>query len=922
MGLVGRIAERDALERLASAVRDGKSRALVVCGEPGVGKTALLDYLAGHATGCRVARAAGIQSEMELAFAGLHQLCGPMLDHLERIPVPQQHALATAFGLEDGPAPDRFLIGLAVLSLLSEVADDLPLICLIDDEQWLDRASTQILTFAARRLGRESLGLVFGARLPAAELAGLPLLRVGGLRQDDARALLDSVLTAPLDPRVRDQIVVETHGNPLALMELPRGLTAAELAGGFGLPAAVSVPARIEESFERRREALPLNTRRLLVLAAADPVGDPALVWRAAELLGLGHQAAVPAVEAGLAEFGTRVAFRHPLVRSVAYRAASPQERQAAHRALAQVVDPTMDPDRRAWHRAQAAVGPDEDVARELELSAGRAGARGGLAAAAAFLERATALTADPARRASRALAAAQAEVQAGAFDAALDLLGIAEAGPLGELEQARVDVLRARLAFVRNRGRDAPPLLLKAADRLQPIDADLARATYVDALTAAMFAGRMAAPGGDVLEVARSARAAPRHLRAPRAPDLLLDGLVINYTEGYAAAAPLLRRALDTFGSDMSPAEELRSLWMACVVALHLWDDERWYELSGRFVELARTSGSLSELPLALSTRAYVLMLTGDVAGAASLVDEVATVTEATGSNPTPYAALLLAALRGREAETSALIAATAADVAGRGEGLGMAVAERARAVLDNGLGRYATAMDAVRATVTWQRDLGAMGWSSLEFIEAAVRSGTPEAAADTHRWLARSTAASGTDWALGVEARAHALLTDGDDADRRYQEAIALLARTRVRVDLARARLLYGEWLRRQGHRTRAREQLRAAHTMFEQVGMEAFAERARRELRATGASARRRNVTTQDELTAQEAQIAGLARGGLSNPEIAARLFISARTVQYHLSKVFAKLGISARHELLQALPQQDALTESVTNRSRLG
>src|SRR3954452_2531189 len=534
--LIGRDAERNLLDRLVSAVRAGESRALVVHGEPGVGKTALLEYLAEHASGCRVVRAAGVQSEMELAFAGLHQLCGPMLERLDRLPVPQRNALATAFGVSAGPAPDRFLIALSVLSLLSEVAEDRPMVCLIDDEQWLDHASAQVLAFVARRLGAESLGLVFGARLPSSDLAGLPELMVAGLREEDARALLDSVLTGPLDPRVRDQIIAETRGNPLALLELPRGLTAAELAGGFGLPAAVPLSGSIEDSFRRRMDALPAETRRLLLLAAADPVGDPALVWRAAGRLGVGAEAAAPAVEAGLAEFGIRVRFRHPLVRSVAYRSASPQERQGAHRALAEVIDPAVDPERRAWHRAQAAPGPDEDVARELERSAGRARARGGLAAAAAFLERAALLTVDPAQRAGRALAAAQAKFQAGAFDAALNLLAVADAGPLSEPQQARVDVLRAQLAFVTNRGRDAPPLLLKAANRLEPIDARLARATYLDALTAAMFAGRLATAGGDTLKVALAAGAAPRPLRAPHAPDLLLDGLVTTFNEGYAA--------------------------------------------------------------------------------------------------------------------------------------------------------------------------------------------------------------------------------------------------------------------------------------------------------------------------------------------------------------------------------------------------
>src|SRR5689334_11569902 len=641
MGLTDRHAECAMLGRLVAAVRAGESRALVVHGEPGVGKTALLEYLAGQASGCRVARAGGVQSEMELAFAVLHQLCAPMLDRLERLPAPQRDALRTAFGLSAGPAPDRFLIGLAALGLLSEVAGDRPLVCIVDDEQWLDSASAQVLAFVARRLGAESVGLVFGARVPTGDLAGLPELVIRGLREDDARALLDSALTGPLDARVRDQIIAEAHGNPLALLELPRGWTATELAGGFGLPGAIPLPGTIEESFRRRIDAVPAETRRLLQLAAAEPTGDPVLVWRAAGRLGVGAEAAGPAVEAGLAEFGVRVRFRHPLVRSVAYRSAPAQERQLAHAALAKVTDQAIDPDRRAWHRAEAAPGPDEDVAGELERLADRARARGGLAAAAAFLERTVKLTPDPARRAQRALAAANTKFQAGMFDAAQDLLAVAEAGRLSEFEQASVDPLRAQLAFVTNRGRDAPLLLVEAARRLEPIDAGLCRATYLDALTAAMFAGRLASPGGGVVEVARAASAAPRPLRPARAPDLLLDGLAANFSEGYAAGVPFLRQALTAFGSGMSADEELRWSWLACVAALHLWDDERWDMLSIRYVELARKAGALSELPLALSTRSVMLLFADDLSAAASLIDEISTVTEATGSSRAPYGAL-----------------------------------------------------------------------------------------------------------------------------------------------------------------------------------------------------------------------------------------------------------------------------------------
>jgi DNA-binding CsgD family transcriptional regulator len=889
----------------------------VVRGEPGVGKTALLEYLAGQASDCRVVRAVGIQSEMELTFAVLHQLCAPMLDRLERLPAPQRDALRTAFGLSAGVAPDRFLIGLAALGLMSELAGERPLVCIVDDEQWLDSASAQVLGFLARRLEAESVGLVFGARIPTGDLAGLPELVVEGLQVDDARALLESALTGPLDARVRDQIIAEAHGNPLALLELPRGQTAAELAGGFGLPDAVSlsssISGTIEESFRRRIDALPPGTRHLLLLAAADPTGDPALMRRAAGRLRVGLEAAAPAVEAGLAEFDVRVRFRHPVVRSVTYRSASTQDRQASHRMLAEVTDPELDPDRRAWHRAQAAPEPDEDVAGELERSAGRARARGGLAAAAAFLERGVILTPDPARRAGRALAAANTKFQAGAFGAAQDLLAVAEAGPLSEFEQARVDLLRAQLAFATNRGGDAPALLVKAARRLEPIDTGLARATYLDALTASTLAGRLASPGGHTLEVARAASAAPPPPGDPSVPDLLLDGLAANFNDGYAAGVPFLRQALTAFGSGMSADEELRWLWLTTLAALHLWDDESWDMLSSRYVELARETGALSELPLALSTRSMMLLFAGDVATATALTDEGRAVIDATGSQFAPYAAMGLAALQGRQAEVSALIEDTASDVALRGEGIAMSVAEWANALLHNGLGRYPEAMRAAQQALHYQEYPGMhypgiANWAAAELVEASARSGMTGIATDTYRWIAEMTSASGTNWALGVEARSCALVTEGNAAEGLYQDSIMHLNRSRVRAELARAHLLYGEWLRRQRRRTDAREQLRTAHGMLEAMGMEAFAERARRELQATGETARKRTAVTgrDEELTAQEAQIARLARDGLSNPEIGARLFLSPRTVQHHLGSVFTKLGITSRSHLSHALP----------------
>jgi len=905
--LTDRHGERDALDRLAEAVRAGESQALVIRGDPGVGKTVLLDYLAGQAAEFRVTRAAGVQSEMELPFAGLHQLCGSMLGSAERLPAPQRDALRIAFGVAAGPPPNRFLVGLAVLSLLSEVAEEQPLICVIDDAQWLDLASAQALGFTARRLAAESVGLVFAARESGAALAGLPELAIEGLQDGDARTLLDSALTGPLDPRVRDLIIAETRGNPLALLELPRGLTPAELAGGFGLPAVPPLTSRIEDSFLRQLMALPDQTRRLLQLAAADPSGHPPLIWQAAGRLGIPPGAAEPAAEAGLAEFAAQVRFRHPLARSAAYRSASAQERRDVHQALAEASNPRLDPDRRAWHMAQAVSGPDEDVAAELERSAGRAQARGGLAAAAAFLERAVALTLDPARRSGRALAAAQAKVQAGAPDAARDLLAVAAGGRPSDLEQARIELVRARIVSVTSRGGEAPLQLLRAAQRLEPIDTALSRTTYLDAVAAAMFAGRLASPGGSIAEVARAAGGAPPPRHSPRPPDLLLDGLAVYYTQGYAAALPLLRQALAAAGTGTSADEEPHWLWLACVAAYHVWDDERWELLSRRYIRQVRQIGALAELPLALDRRARPLLFAGELTAAAALLDETRTVENAIGSTPWPYGALSLAAFRGQEASAAVLIETIMRDVTRRGEGLGITAAEWANAVLSNGLGRYEAALAAGQRATAYHGDLGFSNWALVELVEAAARSGMTEAAADAYHRLTAMTSPAGTDWALGLAARSRALLTEDDEADTCHREAITRLGRTRLRVDLARAHLLYGEWLRRQNRRADAREQLRTAYQMLTAMGVGGFAERARRELTATGETVRTRSVETVTTLTAQEALIARLARDGRTNPEIGAQLFLSARTVQYHLRKVFTKLGIGSRRELYKALAQ---------------
>jgi len=902
--LRGRRQQCRAVDGLLADVRAGRSRALVVRGEPGIGKTALLGYAADTAQDFQLVRAEGVESEMELPFAALHQLCGGMLGRLGALPGPQRDALGVAFGLCSGRVPDRFLVGLAVLGLLSEVAADQPLLGLVDDGQWLDQASAQALAFVARRLDAESVALLFGTRdlAAAGALAGLPALPLEGLSDADAQAILASVIPGPLDERVRDRIIAESGGNPLALLELPRGVTAAELAGGFGVAGVQPVAGRIEQSFLRRIAPLPDMTTLLLLLAAAEPVGDPALLWRAAGNLGIGVDAAALAEADGLLTVGARVIFRHPLVRSAIYRAAPAADRSRAHRALAEATDPGTDPDRRAWHRAQAALGPNEDIAAELERSAGRAQARGGFAAAAAFLDRATALTPEPARRGARALAAAQAKFDAAAPERAEKLLAFAEMAPLDELQRARVDVLRAQIAFARCRGSDAPALMLAAARRLEPLDAGLARATYLEALGATMFAGRLSGAVGmrEVADAARAAGRAGSSVQPPRAIDLLLDGLVIRFTEGYPAGVAPLRRALHALVAllreDGLVGREVGIPWGA---SAELWDDESWHELASRGVRIARNAGALTALPVGLTYHAGLLIFAGEFAAAAALLEEADAIAAATGNAPFDYASLLLAALRGDETRALEVIGACVTLATARGEGRAIGYADHAAAVLYNGLGRYRDALAAAQRACEHE-DLGVFGWALAELVEAGVRSRTCEVAAAAFEQLAERTRASGTDWALGMEARSRALMSDSQRAGPLYREAIERLARSRITVHLARTHLLYGEWLRRENRRSDAREQLRTAHDMFAPMGAGAFAERAARELRATGERVRLR-TTTPVELTAREAQIGRLAGDGLSNAQIAAQLFMSPRTVEYHLHKVFTKLAISSRNQL---------------------
>jgi DNA-binding CsgD family transcriptional regulator len=897
--LRGRAEECSVLEGLLADVRQGEGRSLVLRGEAGIGKTALLEYLVESASDLRVLRAVGVESEMELAYASLHQACAPLLHRSEQLPGPQREALEVVFGLSAGPAPDRFLVGLGVLSLLSDVAEERPLLCVVDDAHWLDRASALTLAFVARRLLAERVGIVFAAREPGVELQYISELEVRGLHNGDARALLGTTVRFVLDERVRDRIVAETRGNPLALLELPRGLTATELAVGFGLVDGQALPGRIEESYTRRVAAVPEDARRLLLLAAAEPVGDPVLLWRAAEQLAIEPGAADHATNEGLLAIGERVIFRHPLVRSAVYRSAAIGDRRAVHLALAAVTDQEVDPDRRAWHLAAAATGPDEKVAAGLERSATRAQARGGVAAAAAFLQRAVALTPDTSRRARRALAAAAAAHSAGETEAASALLMAARSGPLTELEGAQCELLAARIAFSSGRGGDAASLLLAAAARLEALDPGLSRAAYLEAIWASCFAMHLASPIGAV-EVSEAVRKARPARGVPTPEDLMLDGLVARFVDGFPAGAPRLQRALGEF-RHRKPERLLDLTWVW--LAVELWDADAWFELGMRAVQDARAAGALTVLPLALHTIAAWHVLAGDFSLAETQLAEADSIMAATGHAPMTHARLRLAALRG---DAEALITGTIREATQRGEGVLVRHAEDAAATLYAGLGRYDEALSWAQREV--EHNPHAFYMTALpELVEAAVRCDEQDVARRALDSLCQKTQASPTAWARGVEARSQALMSDGDDADALYQQAISLLDESGLRVESARGRLLHGEWLRRENRRADARTQLRTAHEFFTTTGMEAFAERTRRELLATGEHVRRRNVETRDDLTAQERQVALLARDGMSNVEIGAQLFLSQHTVAYHLRKVFSKLAISSRRELAVALPR---------------
>ncbi len=898
--------ERQRLDRLLADARAGRSGALVVRGEAGIGKSALLRYTARRAAGFRVQQIAAVEAEMELPFAGLQQLLAPVLDHLAAIPDPQRVAVETAFGATVGPPPDRFLISLAILSLLAALAEERPLLCIVDDAQWLDTASGQTLAFVARRCAAERIAMIFGVRDPigAPQFDDLPPLAVEGLGQDDARALLERASATPLDARVRDRIVAESRGNPLALLELPRGVTSTALAGGFVVPVRGDLPRRLEGLYVERSTTLPEATRRLLLIAAADPTGSPSLLWKAAEALDVGADALGPAADAGLLEVGAAVRFPHPLARSALYRAAAPEERRGVHAALAEATDPVGDGDRRAWHRAAAATEPDEDVARDLESCSDKARARGGMAASAAFLRRAAALTPDPDRRTERALAAGQCSMQAGAFDDAAVMLTAAETEALDPACRAHVAFLRGQIAFATGRTSDAAPLLLGAAEQLVQHDADLARAAYLTGIGAAMWGGP--AHASRLVEACRAALALPALEREPSAADALLEGVATLVAKGHAAAAPILRRAAQGFaGPEASVDDALRWGWFSTATSNALWDDEGLRAICARQIEIVRETGALAGAQTHLTALGTLAARSGDLAQCESWMAESAAVADATGAQIAPYNEMLVLALRGRLPEAEALIETTIEQGREHQQGMAMTVASWAASMLFNGASQFEDARQAAAAAASTPHEVFAAVWALPELIEAAVKTGAGAEARAALERLIGTTEPADTAFALGVEARCRALVADAAEADAWYRRSIELLATTRMRADLARTHLLYGEWLPRAGRHSRAREHLRTAHGLFNSMGFEGFTERARRELRESGETVGPEVVTLSPDLTAQERQIAQLARDGLSNPEIGARLFVSPRTVEWHLGRIFAKLGIRSRRSLATAL-----------------
>ncbi|MEV5572058.1 LuxR family transcriptional regulator [Spirillospora sp. NPDC052269] len=912
--LRGRHAESAELHALVDRAREGRSGALVLSGAAGIGKTALLDRMVARSragAGLRIERIVASESEMELAYAGLQQLCGHMMGSAESLPAPQREAIEAAFGLREAPAPSLFLVGLAVLGLLTEAADGRALLCVVDDAQWLDEASARAVAFAARRLDAEGIAIVLGMRTVGEVFAGLPRLVVEGLGRDDALELLRLSAPGGLDRRVRDQLIAESRGNPLALRELPRALSPAEIAGGFSLTGSMPLENRIEQSLVAQLESLPESTRLLLLLAAAEPTGDAALLWRASAALGLGAEDFDAAEDADALTVGTRVGFRHPLVRSAVYRAASPDDRRRVHAALADATGVDQDPDRWAWHRANATLRPDEEVAAALERSAERARTRGGAAAAGAFLERAAELTPASACRVRRLIAAAEAKHDAGAPPAALRLLDATAGHHLTPLQKALVTRLRARAEYALRRDSSGAPALLAAAQGLEGLDPVLARDTYIEALAAAIYGGRLG-DAEQLTTVANAILAATDGTEdsargSDRARDLILRGQALLAAKGQEAALDTLRRAQRAFLDQTPDARELHWMWFASRAAQDLWDARGLRALADRQVELARAGGVVTVLPIALSLLMVAQTVDGELDAAEASCDEIDAIKDVTG-NPLPqYGRMFLAAYRGQAETAERWAARIRPDAQARGEGYGLSAINFGEAILYNGLGRFAEAVACARRELPYTRELNHAMRALLELVEAASHTGEKDLAEQAFEQLAEVTRPVGTNWALAVLAMAKAQVRDGAEAEELYREAITRFERERITIMVGRCRLLYGEELRRRGRRAEAAEHLRVAHEVLRSCGLNSFAGRAARELGEIGEATGARKRGSAARLTDQEVNVARLAREGFTNRDIGARLFISARTAEYHLGKVFTKLGIKGRAELKAALAE---------------
>ncbi len=915
MLLVGRSAECDALSGLLARAVDGHSGALVLRGEAGVGKTALLNETVAVATaaGMQTSRLTGVEPETQLGYAGLHRFLLPFADRLERLPDPQQDALRSTFGLVAGPPADRFLVALGILTLLADATSEAPLVCVADDVQWLDPESVAVLGFVARRLYAERVLLLFAVREPASQLsslAGLPELVLGGLDDQAAMNLLSALAPGRLSPAVGARIIAETGGNPLALVEVARELSPVQLAGSEVLPDPLPVGGLLERVFGRRVSRLPSGTRLLLAVAAAEPTASQALLWRAAGQLGIDPEAAASADLGDLAEFTPQFEFRHPLIRSAVYHTTPLRLRRRIHHALAAVGNGSERLDRVAWHLGMAALGPDEAVAARLEQAAGQARDRGGYAATVTFLSRAAELSEDEGQRAGRLLAASEAALIAGQPFRANTLLE--EATPrLGDpLARAQATRLNGTIHLALGQTAEAPAILLEAARALAPADGRAAREALLEAVEAALYAG-WSANRAVLADIAAAARATPA-AGGPEASaaDLLLDGFATRAAGGYPASVPLLRRAITRLCTgDLSPQEGLRWLGLGCFAAADLWDDQAQHVLAIRWVQLARDLGALTALPVALNNQGAVEAVAGRFDAARACFAERSGISAATG-NPgvlgtAGTAEMYELAWRGREPDRRRVAAGMARETTGAGRGSQSIFAQYCLSVLELGLGNYQAALQG--ALGVYEDDAPTLGAHVLpNLVEAAARCGETGLAGAALGRLAERALAAGTPLALGLLARSRALLADDAEAEALYEEAVKHLGQCRSAPQLARAHLLYGEWLRRQRRRREARGQLRTAHEMFTSMGAEAFAERARIELLATGERARKRTAETECELTAQESQIAWLVSEGESNRDIAAQLFLSPSTVDYHLRKVFRKVGVASRTQLARTMP----------------